>query len=227
MKPHRTARRHQPDALSRLKARASTTAPAGDAPDASCRRCGAEPSIGAHHVLVTGEVVCPDCTKHTDTVTAHVLMLGDTPDGSASDREWFAANPGTDWRLRKALPGEARELAASSRYLNTVYGRDQANPLDPDATHVMTIQLEPGKRMRLPCYAPTDPAELATWLEVEVPNARAFARWNAGDQPNMPVVTHLASRYAAALDTLGFKSMWDHAEEQGQAMREAKRNTRQ
>jgi hypothetical protein len=94
-------------------------------------------------------LVCKSCVKDGDSVS-FVVGLFEEPPGKVEDRKWFADHPGSDWRVRKIHKGELQELINSAVAMSISQGEPGYPDFDPECDHIISLQLNPGERMRTP-----------------------------------------------------------------------------
>ena len=199
-----------------------------------CSRCGGSGAISAAYVLADAKPVCGDCVTDADRarVVGTIVDLALASDGMEDDRRWFLAHPGVEWRLRKPFHMEKQELLARDHYLNLSLGggpRRTGGYDEATATTVLTVQAEPGQRARVLCTPPDDEAEVLAWLEQvalpvtrqrianSMPHVRSLTPEHRFRADNALVFTHVP----------GGERLFAEAAEQGRAMAEARRSTRQ
>jgi hypothetical protein len=119
-----------------------------------CAGCGA-PWTEVEVIVATAAgsfaVCCPACAKLSGRPVVALGASGsDAVTHGALDRDWFAANPASDWRVRDALPGEVHTLAERERLMSAAATGEDAPAVRPDIAdpQILAVQIEPGKRLR-------------------------------------------------------------------------------
>ena len=185
----------------------------------ACHRCGSDRVIGTVSILAGGQPVCHDCLRPEDHSTGELISIASESEGAGADREWFAANPQAEWRLREVLPGEISELAARHRYAMMVAAMDDTPPSFEGCTHVVSLRLNGRLRARHPVSLPSEGVD--EWLtNVVLPQMRKGGEAGLAHSRGMTPVARELGRLAGAFTGVSGESFWQHAAEQGQAMRE-------
>lgn len=201
-----------------------------------CNRCGGKGSTSVAGLMPDGKIICRACLaplEHRQAVS-WLYGIAERSDGSEDDREWFAANPGKEWRLRAPLHMELDELASQQTYISLAHGF-RATPADAVAdtarrdTAIFTLQIEPGKRARIPCAPPEDEQELADWVEkVMLPSAREQAARSIPQNDNLTPEFRLLATNAVSITAMPIGPQFiAKAIAQGAAMREAEKAVKQ
>lgn len=200
-----------------------------------CTRCGGKGVTSIAGVMPDGQIICRACldpSEHRQAVS-WLCGIAAQSDGAANDREWFAKNPGKEWRLRPLFHMEFDELVAQQMYINLSHGLDMPPPEVMEAavmsTAVFTLQIKPGKRARILCAPPEDEQTRAAWAgSVMLPLAKAqAARVLAVSERMTPEFRMLAANAAALVVMPRGPEFIATARAQGEAMRELKKTVTQ
>jgi hypothetical protein len=201
-----------------------------------CARCGGKGSTSVAAVMPDGTPLCRDCLTPSEARRGigSIHGIAAVSDGKASDRVWFAANPGKEWRLRPTFHMERAELLGRDVYAELVTTGGLTEPRtevfdERTATHVFTYQIAPGQRIRRLCTPPCPEDQIPTWVE-EVVLPAVKARAVASLPANLafsPQFHALAANAYSILQMPHGRRFAADAMAQGEAMREGKGVTRQ
>lgn len=128
-------------------------------------------------------------------------LVDNLSDGAEDDRKWFLAHPGERFRVRPAFDGEAREVIARDDYLSMItgdfpsVGQDDPGLFDS----IITVQIEPGKRCRLPVRLPRNPEAVPAFVAGVVERMADSMRQGMAIQETLPPEHRALANNAAAL----------------------------
>ncbi len=191
-----------------------------------CSRCGKRSSVGSFVVTASWQVLCQGCLRpHEQAVFAAANMVMGPSDGAEADRLWFLAHPEESHRVRPALDGEIEQLLAREDYLAMLYG-DPAGPPQADPyllDTVITIQIEPGKRGRIPVRLPQDPEAVPGFVAQVVESMTERLQQSLKAAMALPPEQQVLANNAAALmpiDRMLGGKLASKVREVGEAFRE-------
>lgn len=209
-----------------------------------CARCGQRHAIGTAYVLRHSQkVVCQFCLRDGEAYIGAGTFCSSHGDGQGADRVWFEENPGREWRLRDAFPGEVEELSARTYLMQVSLGADGRilkEAADTGRTvlfgsgrpgaKIFTIQMQRGQRCRIPCRPPAAAELVPDWVEgYMLPLARELgARSKPVVESLSPETLETVNNAVALLASpIKSKEVMMRAVEQGAAMHDAWKAVRQ
>ena len=94
--------------------------------------------------------------------------------GQEDDTLWFMANRGAGWRLRLAHPGESEAVMRHhwAAALQAGKGPIEIRVEPARCSHIITLEIKPGVRWRIPCLPPAEGPERNAWLAETITGLR-------------------------------------------------------